>query len=724
MRLSSSLERGLLHPAVVGVVVVTAAYLGTFFGITDIVGGTTRTAVAVAVAGAGGLVLARVVDDRTALRLAALLLVVGLAGYYFAIPESRRALFSVRSVVLDTVALSTGLSVLRLTLAEVWVLAVAPVPTFLVGYFAGRGRHVAAAGVAEGTLVFLVLTGDAGATAAIAGAAGIALAVGLSTLSTPGRLRGHADTLGVVVVAMLITSATVTVGPAGAAQPWGVDNNPRLESTLSGDDELDIVGSTRLSPEVRYTIESPVERNWHTGAYDTYTGDGWVRSGEPSSVDGPLAGPPGETEDVSVTVTARTEKTLLPAPWKAVDVEGVGAGAVQVDERGTLRLAAPLRSGDRVRVESRVPDADPDALRNASTDYDPELEDRYTQLPDSTPDRVGERTEEILASADAETPYDQAVAIERYLRSEYEYSLTVERPEGDIADAFLFEMDAGYCTYFATTMVAMLRSQGVPARLETGYTTGEAVGEDRYVVRGQNAHAWVSIYVPDHGWVSFDPTPTDARDEARATRLAEARADGETDVDTTASLPEVTAESVGDDSASSTGNASAAENANSSGNTTAGITGRLPETETRITAENGTSASTNSSAAGRSTSPGGGLPLIPETGAYVLLVVAAAVVAGRHAGVRRRAIRRFGPLIPRRTGDPNADAKRAFADLEHLLARRYRERRPGETPRAYLSALRRRGLDERAEVVGEAYERAAYAGTVTREEADEARRTV
>ena len=76
------------------------------------------------------------------------------------------------------------------------------------------------------------------------------------------------------------------------------------------------------------------------------------------------------------------------------------------------------------------------------------------------------------------------------------------------------------------------------------------------------------------------------------------------------------------------------------------------------------------------------------------------------------------------TPDPTADAKRAFADLEHLLARRYRERRAGETPRAYLDALRLRGLDERALTVGEAYERAAYAGTVTRAEADEARRTV
>lgn len=72
-------------------------------------------------------------------------------------------------------------------------------------------------------------------------------------------------------------------------------------------------------------------------------------------------------------------------------------------------------------------------------------------------------------------------------------------------------MDAGYCTYYATTMVTMLRSQGVPARFVVGYTTGEQVGDDRYRVRGLNSHAWVQVYFPDVGWVRFDPTPAGPR---------------------------------------------------------------------------------------------------------------------------------------------------------------------------------------------------------------------
>ncbi|VTT85504.1 FIG001454: Transglutaminase-like enzymes, putative cysteine proteases [Halorubrum sp. DM2] len=732
-------DRRVADPAVVGVVVAAAAYLAVFFRVTNVVGGTARTAAVVAVAGIGGLALARVVSERTALWLATGVLVAGLSGYLFAIPESQRALFTVRSVALDVLALSTGLSVLRLALADIWVLAVAPVPTFLVGYFAGRGRHVAAATAAGGTLGFLVLTGDAGTWAAVAGVVGLALAVGLSTLSTPSRRRGHAGTFAVVVAAMVVASATVTVIPAGGAAPLGIDRGTAtLESSLSGDDELTVVGTTRLSPEVRYTIESPVERNWHTGAYDTYTGDGWVRTGERSTLGGSLSGPPGSTETAAVSITAETESTALPAPWKPVSASGPGDGAVRVDERGSLRLAEPLEPGERATVESRVLDADPADLRNASDGYPAAIEGRYTQLPESTPDRIGERTAEITAAADADSPYERAAAVEAYLRSEYDYSLTVQRPEGDIADAFLFEMDAGYCVYFATTMAAMLRSQGVPTRFESGYTSGQRVGEDEYVVRGQNAHTWVSIYVPDRGWVAFDPTPSDPRDEARNTRLAEARADGAENVDTEASAPDQTLEADtgtvrpdalggdggdgGDPASDAEGNGSSdpatadGNETNGSGSVSSVDVSRLQGPETGEVQQTG----------GGDGSDGGGLLPTPsaETAMYWLLVVALAVAGARRIGVTDRASRQIGPVLPRRRRDPAADAERAFADLERLLAGRYRERRPGETPRSYVDAVRTLGADERIETVAAAYERAAYAGSITRAEADEARRTV
>ncbi|MFC6725210.1 DUF4129 domain-containing protein, partial [Halobium palmae] len=74
--------------------------------------------------------------------------------------------------------------------------------------------------------------------------------------------------------------------------------------------------------------------------------------------------------------------------------------------------------------------------------------------------------------------------------------------------------------------------------------------------------------------------------------------------------------------------------------------------------------------------------------------------------------------------DPKADVERAFARLEYLLSREYRERRQGETPRAYLRSLGSVGLDSRAATVGRLYERAHYGAGIDPEEADEAVRTV
>ncbi|MFC5133921.1 MULTISPECIES: transglutaminase TgpA family protein [Haloferacaceae] len=711
---------GLSEPAALGVLLAFLAYMSAFASITNVVGGTTRLVAVVAVAAVCGAALARLVAPRTAIRLTAGLLLVGLFGYYLAIPGSRIALGSLVTVALDVVSLLTGLSVLRLVLIDVWVLVVVPVPTFLVAYLAGRGRHVAAATVAGGTLGFLVLTGDAGDAVTLAGVIGVAVAVGLSTVSVPGGLRSHGETLAAVLAVMVLASATVTVVPAGAAQPWAVDRGaPGIESTVVGDDELEIVGTTRLSPEVRFTMESPVERNWHVGSYDTYTGDGWVRSGEERPLDGTLSGPPGETTTVESTFTAETELETLPAPWQAVGVGGVVGGAAQVDERGTIHPSSPVLPGDQVAVESRVLDASPSELRNASTDYDPAIEERYTQLPESTPDRVGERTAEILAEADAENPYDQSAAIESYLIEEYDYSLTIDRPDGDIADAFLFEMTAGYCTYFATTMVAMLRSQGVPARLATGYSSGQQVSGDEYVVRGQDAHAWVMVYFPEHGWVEFDPTPSAERDLARDIRLAEARSDGAENVDTqdsgfdiSPSVQEEPNELPEPDDTNGTEFDSNGSDTELNGSDST-VNDSVPE-ELR---PDGPSTATGSDGDG---------PSLPsrEVLGYWLFVVVVATAGARHVGVTDRAYHAARLRLPSRSRTPRADAERAFEDLERILSRRYRARRAGETPRAYLDGLRARGVDDRVHAVGEVYERAAYAGEVTREEADEARRTV
>ena len=725
------LPAGLASPGSAGVGVTLLAIVWVLASITDVVGGTGRLLAVVTVAIGVGIGLARLIAPRTAIRLTTVLAGVGLLGYYLAIPGSQVTLGSLPAIAFDVISLATGLSVLRLVLVDVWVLVFTPAPTFLAAYLAGRGRHVAGATVAGGTLGFFVLTGDAGTVVTLAGVIGVAIAVGTSTLSAAHGLRSHGRTLATVLAVMLLASATVTLVPTGAAQPWAVERGtPAIESTLVEDEELTLVGTTRLSPTVRFTVESPVERNWHTGSYDTYTGDGWVRSGETVPLNGSLAGPPGESTLVESSVTIETERETIPAPWQAVSVEGPLEQTAQVDERGTIRPGVSLRPGETVTVQSRVIDPSPASLREAGTDYPASIEERYTQLPESTPDRVETRTAAILEEAGAETPYDQAAALEAYFTTEYAYSLSVDRPTGDVADAFLFEMDAGYCTYFATTMAVMLRSQGVPARLATGYDSGQSVSDSEYVVRGQDAHAWVMVYVPEHGWVEFDPTPAAGRDRAERVRLAEARGDGVDGVDTarteggivTTREEEPTERPAAGDTTASNATDATVSNGSIDPINGANETGSsAPGEQNPFAPAVGSGRVPADGTAGSGSGPS--LPA-PETVGYWVLAVVVAVVSARRIGVTDRAYHAVRLRTPGRSQSPRADAVRAFEDLERILERRYRARRPGETPRTYLAALQAAGVDERVHAVGETYERTAYAGTVSHSEAAAARRTV
>ncbi|WP_149678362.1 DUF4129 domain-containing transglutaminase family protein [Thermoclostridium caenicola] len=136
-----------------------------------------------------------------------------------------------------------------------------------------------------------------------------------------------------------------------------------------------------------------------------------------------------------------------------------------------------------------------------------EIEEAYTQLSDDTPERV------LNLARDLTTPcandYEKVIAIEEYLKSNYEYTLSPSNvPEGrDFVDWFLFEDRRGYCTYYATSMVVLLRAAGIPARYVEGFVMPAKHQDNVYTITGRNAHAWVEVYFQGFGWLTFEPTP-------------------------------------------------------------------------------------------------------------------------------------------------------------------------------------------------------------------------
>jgi protein-glutamine gamma-glutamyltransferase len=158
-----------------------------------------------------------------------------------------------------------------------------------------------------------------------------------------------------------------------------------------------------------------------------------------------------------------------------------------------------------------LPDPDPVASRRGAPARSYEV---YLQLPEEVTARVRELAHEVVAGKSSW--YDQARAIEAYLRREYAYTLEmVAPPRGqEPVDFFLFDRRRGHCEYFSSAMAIMLRAVGVPARNVNGFYGGAWNEYDRYIaVRGGDAHSWVEVYFPGHGWVTFDPTPPGGRDQ-------------------------------------------------------------------------------------------------------------------------------------------------------------------------------------------------------------------
>jgi hypothetical protein len=71
----------------------------------------------------------------------------------------------------------------------------------------------------------------------------------------------------------------------------------------------------------------------------------------------------------------------------------------------------------------------------------------------------------------------------------------------------LFNTKRGFCGHYASSFVFLMRSAGIPARVVSGYQGGEINPITGTILVHQfDAHAWAEVWLPDEGWVRFDPT--------------------------------------------------------------------------------------------------------------------------------------------------------------------------------------------------------------------------
>ncbi|MFP3898753.1 MAG: DUF4129 domain-containing transglutaminase family protein [Dehalococcoidia bacterium] len=222
----------------------------------------------------------------------------------------------------------------------------------------------------------------------------------------------------------------------------------------------------------------------------------------------------------------------LPGDVTVISWEGAGEviEEITVARRAVIPVHAlsvcaddPVSAGGSYQATVHLSAAGEGELRTAGTEYPGWLLDRYVQLPGNMPQRVIELAREL--AADAENPYEKAAAIRDYLRT-LDYTLEIEAPPDGVdgVDYFLFDLEKGYCQYFASAMTVLLRACGVPSRLAVGYGPGELLGdhgaddmigltpgewEERmltFIVR--DSHSWCEVFFPGYGWIPFEPTPS------------------------------------------------------------------------------------------------------------------------------------------------------------------------------------------------------------------------
>ena len=247
---------------------------------------------------------------------------------------------------------------------------------------------------------------------------------------------------------------------------------------------------------------------WRGLVFDRYQDGVWTQSQqgyrELQPYVPPRFLPPAPPDNLGTFV--QTIRVLRPLPGvidAAYPIQSLYApvASLREDAYGTFHTPESLRPGQTYSVVSFLPNLSPEVLR--AEEFEPQAGDLTGASP---------RTQELAAGVAANTTneYDTVMAVVTYLQHNYRYSLQLPPvPSGrEPVDWFLFDAKTGYCEQFATAATLMLRSLGVDARLATGYATGDYDPVlNQAVVRERDAHAWVEVYFPSHGWVPVDPTP-------------------------------------------------------------------------------------------------------------------------------------------------------------------------------------------------------------------------
>ncbi|HEV2056734.1 MAG TPA: transglutaminaseTgpA domain-containing protein, partial [Methylomirabilota bacterium] len=305
----------------------------------------------------------------------------------------------------------------------------------------------------------------------------------------------------------------------------GEMESPALPLVQVGGDSstIDLRFRGRLGDAPVMYVRTGAPAYWRGLVFDTYKDGAWTASRKgfvaqfPPYVPSRLLGPAPPHNAGTFVQVFRVARTLPGVINAAYPIQSLYAPvtAIRQDAYGTFRTPDVLKVGMTYSVVSYIPNLSAQELQQDDWAFGVSPEGNHAYLDTGSLSLGAKRLASDIAQTaigtnDTLTQYDLVMALTTYLQKHYRYSLEIGHlpPGRDPVDWFLFDTKVGYCEQFATAEVLLLRSLGIPARLATGYGTGDYDPVlNQAIVRERDAHAWVEVWFAGHGWVPFDPTP-------------------------------------------------------------------------------------------------------------------------------------------------------------------------------------------------------------------------
>ncbi|GAB2986042.1 transglutaminase TgpA family protein [Saccharothrix stipae] len=349
----------------------------------------------------------------------------------------------------------------------------------------GQHRHEAWRGRMAGS-------GQSGSGPAATAVAGLAVVVALvagaslTLVGTVGRLPGTGDEIG------------------GGTGGLGIDPMTQLRGMLNQGAPRELFRVRNMPKTSAYlramTLRQYVpDKGWELG--------GSMPEGVPAGgALPPQPGDPGGGDVVDIRIEpVNWVDNWLPIYGRPRGVEEVGDNWRFDPGRGMIYSVRPRKS-EPYTLETVFDTPSADTLRKAVGQVD--VDQEYLDAP-GVEGRVAALARQIVSGHDNQ--FDRATALYRYFTDgtqgfDYTTQTSTTSTSVDALEDFVFNGKKGFCEQYASAMAIMARSVGMASRVALGFTAGYATGEVQ-TITSQDAHAWVEIYFPGHGWMTFDPTP-------------------------------------------------------------------------------------------------------------------------------------------------------------------------------------------------------------------------